>query len=156
MHPNAQLIEQFYTAFSERRIEDMLAVYHRSVVFSDPVFMELQGDRARAMWRMLLERGRSKPTIIEFRDVDADDRKGRAHWEAHYSFGPKGRPVHNIIEAEFEFEDGLIRRHRDTFDLPRWAGQALGAHMGLLAHFPPIRNAIRANVRKTLDAYVAR
>ena len=38
---------------------------------------------------------------------------GRAHWEADYTFSSTGRKVHNVIDATFEFEGGLIRAHRD-------------------------------------------
>ena len=37
-----------------------------------------------------------------------------------------GRPVHNIIDAQFTFRDGLIVTHIDTFNLWRWSRMALG------------------------------
>ena len=44
--------------------------------------------------------------------VEADDRQGRAHWEAHYRFGAAGRQVHNVIDGSFRFRDG---RSKMTF-----------------------------------------
>ena len=37
-----------------------------------------------------------------------------------------GNAVLNRIDARFTFRDGKIIRHEDSFDLWKWAGQALG------------------------------
>jgi len=151
MHPNARLIETFYTSFQKRDAERMVACYHPDVRFSDPVFHELVGARACAMWRMLC--GRAKELEIEFRDVQADDRTGSAHWEARYLFSATGRKVHNVIEAKFELRDGKIVRHADTFDLWRWAGMALGPRGKLLGWLPPVQRAIHAKAIAGLDEF---
>ena len=129
MHANEKLIQDFYEAFQRRDAAAMGRCYAPDVAFGDPVFPELNGDDARAMWTMLC--GRAQDLRIEFRDVSADDREGRAHWEAWYSFGPAKRAVHNVIDARFELRDGLIVRHQDTFDFYRWSKQAIGP-LGLL------------------------
>jgi len=151
MHPNARLIETFYTSFQKRDAEGMVACYHPDVRFSDPVFQELVGPRAGAMWRMLC--GRAKELDVEFRDVQADDRTGSAHWEARYLFTATGRKVHNVIDARFEFRDGKIVRHSDSFDLWRWAGMALGPKGKLLGWLPPIQRAIRDKAMRGLAEF---
>ena len=153
-HPHAALIESFYAAFARRDAEAMVACYAPDVQFSDPVFTDLRGPRAGAMWRMLCERAQSLE--ITWRDVSADDRSGRAHWEARYLFSATGRQVHNVIEARFELKDGKITRHTDSFDLWRWAGMALGAKGKLLGWAPPIQGAIRKNAARGLDAFLAK
>ena len=120
MHPNAQLIEKFYTAFQSHNADGMCACYHPEVTFADPAFGTLRGAQATSMWRMLVERG--KDLQVTFSNVQADDARGSANWEAKYSFGPKRRAVHNIIEAEFVFKDGLIFQHTDRFNFWRWSG----------------------------------
>jgi hypothetical protein len=58
-----------------------------------------------------------------------------------------GRPrriVINDIRAQFEFRDGLILHHRDTFDLHRWLSQALGLTGKLLGWLPPMQAKVRA------------
>lgn len=80
----------------------------------------------------------------------------QAHWEARYDFTATGRKVHNIIDATFEFADGKIIRHRDHFDLHRWAGMALGLKGKLLGWAPPVQNAIRKMAVKGLDQYEAK
>ncbi len=113
-HPHGQLIEKFYAAFSKRDAETMVSCYHPSIHFSDSVFHDLRGPRAGAMWKMLCERATT--LTIESSGIAADDKIGRAHWEARYDFTATGRKVHNVIDARFEFADGKIIRHADTFE----------------------------------------
>ena len=76
------------------------------------------------MWKMLCERG--KDLEVSFSDIEADERSGRAHWDATYTFSAGGNLVRNSIDASFEFEDGQIVSHVDTFDFWKWSRQALG------------------------------
>ena len=156
MHPNAELLTRFYSAFGKRDAATMGACYAPDVLFSDEVFTDLQGDEARAMWRMLCERG--KDLTIACRDVEADDQTGRAHWEAWYTFPATGKKVHNRIDARFEFRDGKITRHHDVFSFWRWARQALGPVGWLLGWTPMVKNKVRrqaaANLRKYMEKQV--
>lgn len=152
MHPNAELIETFYTSFQNRDADGMAACYHPEVAFSDEVFPHLEGARAVGMWRMLCARG--KDLRIEFRDVEADDLTGKAHWEAWYTFAATGRSVHNKIDARFEFRDGKIVRHVDRFDFWAWAAQALGPMGRLLGWSSFLRGRVRAQAAKSLDRFL--
>lgn len=147
------VIERFYEAFARRDAAAMNACYHQDVVFSDPVFQGLQGDRARAMWEMLC--ARAKDLRVEYRDIRVDGDTGRAHWEAWYSFAATGRPVHNVIDATFAFRDGLIVRHTDAFDLKAWAKQALKPPIGLLGGTGFVQSKIRAMADAGLRQYMA-
>ena len=151
MHPNAALITRFYEAFQRRDAKAMAACYHPDVVFEDPAFGELTGDDARTMWALLC--ARAKDLDISFRDVAADDIKGHAHWEARYTFSQTGRKVHNKIDAEFGFRDGLIVDHRDGFSFWDWSRQALGAPGLLLGWSPILKARVRSNARGGLQAY---
>lgn len=152
MHPNADLIQRFYTSFAKRDAIGMAACYHPDVTFSDEVFIDLEGPRATGMWQMLCERG--KDLRIEFRDVEANDMAGRAHWEAWYTFSATGRHVHNVIDACFEFRDGLIIAHRDRFDFWTWASQALGPMGRLLGWSGVLRNRVRAQAANSLTSFL--
>ncbi|MFP2929154.1 nuclear transport factor 2 family protein [Pyxidicoccus sp. 3LG] len=152
MHPHSQLITDFYSAFQRRDAQAMAACYHPDAEFSDAAFVGLRYNEVTSMWRMLLERG--KDLQLTFRDVQADDRTGRAHWDAHYTFGATGRKVINRIDAEFEFRDGKILRHRDHFDFWTWSRQALGP-MGLLLGWTPLlKNKVRSQARGSLVKYM--
>jgi ketosteroid isomerase-like protein len=152
MHDNARALHQFYESFGRRDPEGMLAAYHPDIVFSDPVFTDLRGPEAFAMWRMLCER--AKDLRVEASGIEADDTSGRAHWEAHYTFTKTGRPVHNRIDASFTFRDGKIVRHTDRFDLWRWTGMALGLKGKLLGWAPPVQNAVRAEADRGLRLFM--
>ena len=148
---NAQVIRDFYGAFQRRDGDAMAAAYHPDVHFSDPVFTDLRGARAGAMWQMLC--ARAKDLRVDFTDVVADERTGRAHWEARYTFST-GRAVHNRIDATFEFQDGLIIRHTDRFDLHRWAAQALGLPGRLFGGMPWFQRKIRATAMAGLERHL--
>jgi ketosteroid isomerase-like protein len=152
-HPNAELVVRFYEAFQKLNAETMAQCYDDEIVFSDPVFGELRAEAARDMWRMLTQRAQA--FSLTFSDVVADDHVGRARWTASYVFAQTGRTVVNRIEARFVFRDGLIVEHRDSFDLWRWARQALGVKGALLGWTPFVQHAIRARARKSLDTYRA-
>jgi len=51
--------------------------------------------------------------------------------------------------------NGLIVEHRDSFDLWRWARQALGAKGLLLGWLPPVQAAIRRQAAQGLAAWRA-
>jgi ketosteroid isomerase-like protein len=151
-HPNAALLERFYAAFARRDAPVMAACYAPDARFTDPVF-DLEGAAVGAMWSMLCERGRD--LRVEWRDIRADDATGSAHWEPRYTFSGTGRPVHNIIDSAFTFSAGRIASHVDTFDLWRWSRMALGAKGVLLGWSPIVRNAIRRQAKRGLDAWMS-
>jgi SnoaL-like domain len=130
----------------------MATCYHEEVRFSDPVFTELHGRRAKAMWHMLVERGRDLQ--IEFGDISTTADHGQAHWEASYTFST-GRKVHNIIDATFLFKDGLIIEHNDEFDLWRWTRMALGPTGMFLGWTPPVQQKVRSTAKISLDKFIA-
>lgn len=154
MHPNAESIRRFYTCFQTRDGAGMVACYHPDIHFSDEVFPDLRGARAGAMWRMLCER--ATDLKIEFRDIEADDRSGRAHWEAWYTFTSTGREVHNVIDAQFQFERGKIVRHQDSFNFWRWATQALGPMGRFLGWSGFLKHRVREQAARNLDVFVQR
>jgi len=51
-----QLIEKFYTAFTNGNADEMNACYHEDVVFEDPVFGRLEDGKPAKMWEMLMSR----------------------------------------------------------------------------------------------------
>ena len=125
--PNQDLIERFYGAFDRKDGATMAACYAPDAHFWDPVFTDLSGTEAGAMWRMLT--GGATDLKVELHERDADERQGSAHWIATYTFTQTGRPVVNDIHASFKFADGRITDHHDEFDFYRWARQALGARV---------------------------
>lgn len=150
-HPNADLIDRFYSAFQRRDADAMAACYADDVVFDDPVFGELRGDEARDMWRMLCERAQGFSLSYEI--VGANDTQGHARWVASYQFSQTGRDVVNRIDARFGFRDGRIAEHRDSFSMWLWLRQALGIRGTLLGWSPLIQRMIRSQARRGLTNY---
>jgi ketosteroid isomerase-like protein len=150
---NADMIRAFYTAFQARDHAAMAGCYHPDIHFSDPVFEDLHGDQAKAMWHMLLNQGTD--LAVSFEEVTADGEHGSAHWEARYTFIATRRPVHNRINAAFTFADGLIIRHVDRFDLWRWTRMALGTSGTLVGWTPTIKKKVRRVAGRGLDRFMA-
>ena len=152
MHKNEKIIETFYNAFKKSDYATMNSCYHSDIEFSDALF-QLKGLRAKAMWHMLLEK-KGDPDSRTYEGIQADDRKGKAHWEAKYEFPQTGRLVHNKIDAEFEFKDGKIIKHHDNFNLYKWIRMAMGTMGWALGWTSSFQNKIREAVNKRLDAFV--
>ncbi len=148
VHPHAELITRFYSAFQQSNAEQMAACYHEQIHFSDPVFPDLHGGDVHTMWDMLCTRGTD--LSLEFSNVYADDAAGRAQWIARYTFSATGRSVINRINARFQFRDGLIVRHIDTFSLYAWTRQALGTIGWIAGWSPPLQNRVRRQAAASL------
>lgn len=152
MNPNEQLIEIFYLSFQKLDARSMGDCYHPQIEFSDPAFGKLSGAEAGAMWTMLCST--AKNFELSFSGVEAGDLTGKAHWEAQYDFSATGRRVHNKIDAEFEFQDGKIIKHIDTFDFWKWSAQALGPVGTVLGWTPFLRSRIQKQAREKLATFM--
>lgn len=152
MHPNTDLILQFYAAFSRKDFKAMQDAYHPDAKFSDPVFRNLSADEVKAMWEMLIVS--AKDLKVSCSDVWANDLHGESKWEAWYTFTATGRSVHNIIYASFEFRDGKIYLHEDDFSFWRWSRMALGISGLLLGWTFLVRNKVRKTARERLRKFI--
>ncbi|MBW4362256.1 nuclear transport factor 2 family protein [Flavobacterium taihuense] len=152
MNPNEQLIYKFYTAFAKADTKTMCECYHNDIQFQDPVFGILKGDDVNQMWKMLIEK--SKGNIkIEFSNIKANEYLGSAKWVATYNFSKTNRKVVNVIYAQFKFQDNLIIRHTDNFDIWKWSKQALGFKGLLLGWTGFMQKQIHKQALYSLDNY---
>lgn len=145
------IIQKFYSAFAQKDWQTMQSCYHDEVTFEDPAFGKLHGEEAKKMWRMLCEQG--KDLKITFSDIEVNEGHGKGHWEAWYTFSLTGKQIHNVINAEFEFKDGLIIDHKDFFNLHRWAKQAFGFKGWLLGGTNFFKKKFQSQARKSLAKY---
>ena len=104
------------------------------------------------MWRMLATS--STDLDLTYRAITADDQHGQADWAVIYTFTETGRKVRNEIHTAFQFQDGKIITHQDTFDLWQWAGMALGSPGRLLGWTPFMQHAIRQRARNQLETFM--
>lgn len=152
VHPNEAIIERFYGALQRRDVATMAACYDPAVHYSDPVFGDLHGPEATAMWEMLCQGG--EDLEVDYRNIVADDTSGSAHWDAHYTFGKDNRPIHNSIDARFEFSNGLITRHEDVFDLWRWTRMALGLRGALTGWSQATQRRVQQGAARSLRRFI--
>lgn len=130
----------------------MVDCYDNDIIFNDPAFGELQGDDAKNMWRMLIQRNKGH-IKVSFKNVIANETTGSAQWEAEYIFSQTNRNVINKITTTFEFKDGKITKHTDHFNLWRWTQQALGWKGYLLGWSGFMKNKIQKQTRRLLATY---
>jgi ketosteroid isomerase-like protein len=140
MNDNEKLIQHFYNSFAQRDYKAMQDCYADNATFSDEAFKNLNSAQIKAMWEMLIKRG--KDLHILFQNVWADEKIGSAEWIANYTFSQTGNKVENKIKANFEFENGKIIKHIDSFDFYRWSSQALGLTGKLLGWTSFLQNKV--------------
>lgn len=148
-----ELIQEFYNSFAAGDAKGMIVCYHEDILFNDPAFGTLQGDRAKAMWEMLLSKKDAKPSIA-YEILEVEDKSAKVFWTARYTYGPKKRKVVNRVTANFEFKDGKIIKHSDDFDLWTWSKQALGASGYLLGWTSFMRDQIQKKTGRLLSSYI--
>jgi len=148
-----ELITRFYTSFSNGNATQMIDCYHENIVFEDPAFGKLKGERAAKMWEMLLSKNDSQ-LEVSFKNIKTTETRASVDWIASYLFGPKKRKVINEVHANFVIEDGKIIQHIDDFDVWKWSKQALGTTGALLGWTPFIKTEIQKKANKSLDEFI--
>lgn len=130
----------------------MQSFYAPQATFTDEVFVDLNSDEVKAMWQMLITRG--KDLQITYGILKETDDFAEAEWTAHYTFSASGRKVTNVIHSRFHMEHGKIVSHRDSFDFYRWASQALGWKGVLLGHTKFLRNKVTQGAMASLHSFM--
>jgi ketosteroid isomerase-like protein len=147
---STDVVERLYAAFDRRDGDAMAALYAPDGHFRDPVFGDLTGAEAGAMWRMLTRTARDLK--VELAEHDAHS----AHWIARYTFSATGRPVVNDVRARIVVTDGLITDHVDEFSFWKWSRQALGTKGLLLGWTPFLRSKVGGTAKAGLDTFIAK
>jgi len=153
MSDNKQIIEKFYSAFQQLDYRGMQNCYSDDIVFSDPVFLLLRGNEAKAMWEMLCKNARD--FSLSFSEIELIDHEyATCSWTASYTFSRTGRKVVNHIKAFMRLKDGKIIEHSDGFRLSTWAAQALGWKGLLFGWTGFMKRGIQKNARKSLAYFI--
>ncbi|MEJ5993586.1 nuclear transport factor 2 family protein [Pedobacter sp. Du54] len=148
---NEKLIAHFYICFKNKDFKGMQDCYSDKATFSDAVFKNLNAQEVKAMWQMLITKG--KDFRLEFKDISATDTTAKAHWDAYYTFSATGKKVINRIDATFEIENGKIVKHTDNFNFHTWAKQALGLTGMLLGWTSFLNKKVSAQAMKNLENF---
>jgi ketosteroid isomerase-like protein len=152
MNDNEKLIHHFYESFADKDYKAMQEYYADDATFSDEAFKNLNSAQVKAMWEMLCKRG--KDLELTFQNVTADEKTGSAEWVAKYTFSQTGRKVENHIKANFEFANGKIVKHTDSFDFYKWISQALGLPGKLLGWTSFLQSKVRQKAMKSLEDFM--
>ena len=159
MHPNQVTLEKFYNAFAHLDVDTMATCYAADAAFDDEAFSLRGHEQVTGMWRMLCETTKAKALAdwrLVYSGIEADDKTGKAHWEADYRFSATGRLVHNVIDGVSAFNDqGLITRHRDSFNFWSWSRQALGTPGLLLGWTPFLPQKVKTTAAANLQKFMA-
>ncbi|MFD1061644.1 nuclear transport factor 2 family protein [Winogradskyella litorisediminis] len=147
------LLHKFYLAFKNLDADTMIECYHDDILFKDPAFGVLKAERAKNMWRMLCNTQKGKDFKVSYSNIKTNNEKGYANWQAEYLFSKTGRRVINSISSEFQFKDGLIIKHTDSFDLHNWAKQAFGFKGWLIGNTSFFENKLQKQTNKILDIF---
>lgn len=138
----AEVAAKFYTAFQNRDLDGMRALYATNATFHDPIF-DLHGrDETMKMWGGVFQKG--KHATLSYDVVKSDASSATIKWKADYQLG--GRPVHNESLTTLTVKDGAITAQKDDWSWSKWAHQALP--LGPLVDVPLLKNLLIALIRK--------
>ena len=152
MTNNEQLITGFYESFQNKDYKAMQYCYAEDAIFSDAIFKNLDSKQVKAMWEMLIKRG--KDFSLTFDNIKAGENAGSAEWVATYTFSATNRKVINHVKANFVFENNKIIKRWDDFNFYKWSRQALGLPGLLLGWTPFFKSKVRRLALNGLDAYL--
>lgn len=152
MIENEKTLIKFYTAFANNDVKTICECYHANVQFRDPAFGLLKEKEVCSMWKMLIENGKGN-IKIEYSDIQTDEYIGSAKCIATYNFSKTNRKVVNKIQSQFQFQEGLIIKQTDNFDIWNWAKQALGLKGFLFGWTGYMQNKIQKNALLSLKKY---
>jgi len=125
MTANEKTLVKLYSAFANADASTMSECYHPNITFYDPIFGLLKGENVSQMWKMLIEHNKGG-IKIDTSNIKAGEHIGSVQWTASYSYSKANRKVINSIQAQFYFQNGLIIKHMDHYDVWKWSKQALG------------------------------
>lgn len=150
----ADLARTYFSAFANRDGQTMASLYKDNVknVFSDPVFPNLNSIEAKNMWKMLL--GGEGDFHVDYQIQAVNGNTVTAAWQARYVFPATGQSVLNRGTSVITFENGMIIKQRDNYDLCKWTGQALPPVIAEIACMHP-DFSLRPLARGALETYIS-
>ncbi|HRK56105.1 MAG TPA: nuclear transport factor 2 family protein [Burkholderiaceae bacterium] len=152
MTQEQSVVQRFYTALAAHDWRTANACYADDAVFGDEVFTHLNAQQVRAMWQMLLTRG--KDLKVDYALLSQSPETARVRWTATYTFSQTGRKVVNVIDSTLVLRDGQIVRQHDVFNFPRWARQALGPVGLLLGWTDWLKRKVQKKAMASLEAFM--
>jgi len=149
---NIKIIKEYYKAFENGDVATMLSFYDDDIKFEDPAIGKIKGDEAKYWWQFLCEN--SVDLSIDIKEIKIDEDKGIAIWTNHYTVEETGNRVSLDIVSKFYFEDGLIIKHIDEYDIKSFVKQAFGKAAGIVGGSFLVKKTVRLQSKKLLKQYM--
>ncbi|KAG9050145.1 hypothetical protein FS837_007444 [Tulasnella sp. UAMH 9824] len=152
---SVSVVRSYFQAYAQLDYRLMAMHTTDEFVFEDPVFPHLEGDFARAMFKMFIQgapKSGAKFTILDVSETTTDPNVVNAKYRAEYNFN--GRPVTNEITSVLTVEDGKVCKQVDSFDFPGWAAQTGGFMGWLLGGTSFAQSATRDKAKNRLEAFM--
>jgi limonene-1,2-epoxide hydrolase len=149
-----ETIASFYTAFQNKDFTTMQSLYADNAIFSDEAFTNLNAAQVKAMWQMLITKG--KDLQIVYSNVTENGNTVQANWIATYTFSLTGNKVVNNITANFIVENGKIIKHTDSFNFYNWSKQALGIKGLLFGKMNFFRKKVQTTAMGNLASFMTK
>lgn len=118
------VLDRFLQALAHRDVVTMMACYGPRASYHSPIFPHVEGDALEATWQWFCAKAPDLAMTVGKRNASANTI--HVDWTATYTFPKTGRPVVQVTQSTFTFEDAVICRHEDHFDLHAWSHMALG------------------------------
>ncbi len=147
-----ETIETFYTAFQQKDYKTMQSLYADNAIFNDEAFTNLHAAQVKAMWQMLIKKG--KDLELSYKILESNENTVKVNWIATYTFSATGNKVKNDITATMELSNGKIIKHTDRFDFYQWSKQALGIKGLLFGNFSFFRKKVQAVAMANLAKFM--
>lgn len=149
---NTQIINKFYKAFEKGDSKKMNSCLSHNIKFDDPALGKAKGDKVKFWWQFLCEN--AVDFSIDLIEVKADSEKGIAVWKNSYTFKETGKPVTLDIVSKFYFENNLIIKHIDEYDIKSFIKQAFGSTAGIFGGSFLVKKTVRAQSKILLKKYM--
>jgi hypothetical protein len=151
MHPNQAAVNLFLGAQKDRDPIRLQNAVREDVVLQDPLFGELKGAQAFAMWQMLWRFREYSVTVDE---QAASPTEGKAEWRQTYNLPATRRMILNKVTSSFTFYDRRISAITDKWSLYGYARMGQGALGLLLGWLPPFQETMRQAALERLTLFI--
>ena len=99
-----------------------------NIIFEDPAFGILKGEKVKMMWQFLTEQ--AKDFSLQFEILNISSNKVLSTSTVSYTFSATKQTITNVITTTFTVENDKIVHQVDDFDLKKWSKQAFGNTLG--------------------------
>lgn len=147
MSKEAQIVKEFYKALSKGDYQKVNSLYHDDAKYRDEIF-DLRGKEINALWYTA-----TRPEmnlIAHCKSLKVDGDRVTTDWNISYTIDTLNRKVELDETGVFQFQDGKIINHKDSYDFWSWCAQSLGFIGKALGWSQWLKNRVRNQAKKSV------